>query len=220
MREVDAYLRKGGPVVGLRTATHGFDFPQGGTFKMYHWRNDDPAFREGFGRQVLGETWISHHGRHGSQGTRGVIAADAVGQPILRGIADGDVFGPSDVYGVRLPLPGDSQPLLLGQVLSGLTPDTPPVEGAQNDPPMPIAWTKTYSIEKGPSGRVFTTTMGASQDMLSEGLRRLLVNACYWAAGLEASIPEKSAVGIVGTYEPLPFKVNGFKAGVRPADLR
>jgi len=220
MREVDAYLRKGKPVVGLRTATHGFDFPKGGTFKMYHWRNGDEAFREGFGRQVLGETWISHHGKHGTQGTRGVVAPEAAGHPVLRGIADGDVFGPSDVYGVRLPLPGDSQPLLLGQVLSGLTPDTPPVEGEKNDPLMPIAWTKTYSIESGPAGRVFTTTMGASQDLLSEGFRRLLVNACLWAVGLEAAIPEKSAVEIVGSYEPLPFKVNGFKAGVKPANLK
>ena len=220
MREVDAYLRKGKPVVGLRTATHAFEFPKGGTFKMYHWRHGDEAFKEGFGRQVLGETWISHHGTHGTEGTRGVVAPGAAGHPILRGIADGDVYGPTDVYGVRLPLPGDSRPLLLGQVLSGLTPDVPPVEGGKNDPLMPIAWTKSYAIEGGPSGRVFTTTMGASQDLLSEGVRRLLVNACFWAVGLEGTIPEKAAVEIVGPYEPSPFKPNGFKAGVKPADLK
>jgi len=43
---------------------------------------------------------------------------------------------------------------------------------------MPVAWTKTY---KG--ARVFNTTMGASQDLMSAGLRRMLVNACYWAVG-------------------------------------
>jgi len=220
MREVDAYLRRGKPVIGLRTATHGFDFPKGGSFARYHWRHGDEAFKDGFGRQVLGETWINHHGKHGTEGTRGVVAPGAAGHPILRGIADGDVFGPTDVYGVRLPLPGDAHALLLGQVVSGLTPDTPPVSGAKNDPMMPIAWTKTYSIDGGPSGRVFTTTMGASQDMLSEGFRRLLVNAAYWATGLEERIPAKADVAIVGTFEPSPFRNDGFRKGVKPADLK
>jgi type 1 glutamine amidotransferase len=94
------------------------------------------------------------------------------------------------------------------------------VEGPKNDPLMPIAWTKTYSIDGGPSGRVFTTTMGASQDLLAEGFRRLLVNACYWAAGLEGRIPEKADVAIVGAFEPSPFKNNGFRKGVKPADLK
>jgi hypothetical protein len=169
---------------------------------------------------VLGETWINHHGQHGVEGTRGVVAPGAAGHPILRGIADGDVYGPTDVYGVRLPLPGDSQPLLLGQVVAGLTPDTPPVQGGKNNPMMPIAWTKTYSVERGPSGRAVTTTMGASQDMLSEGFRRLLVNASYWATGLEGRIPEKSDVAIVGSFEPSPFKNDGFKKGVKPVDLK
>jgi hypothetical protein len=149
-----------------------------------------------------------------------VVAPGAAGHPILRGIADGDVYGPTDVYGVRLPLPGDSQPLLLGQVVAGLTPDTPPVQGGKNNPMMPIAWTKTYSVERGPSGRAVTTTMGASQDLLSEGVRRLLVNACYWAMGLESQIPAKSDVTIVGAFEPSPFKTNGFKKGVKPAELK
>ncbi len=148
------------------------------------------------------------------------MARGAAGYPILSGIADGDVFGPTDVYGVRLPLPGDSHILLLGQVLSGLTPDTPPVAGAKNDPPMPIAWTKSYRIAEGPTGRVFTTTMGASQDMLSEGFRRLLVNAAYWATGLEDRIPVKADVAIVGTFEPSPFRNDGFRKGIKPADLK
>jgi hypothetical protein len=62
--------------------------------------------------------------------------------------------------------------------------------------------------------------MGASQDLLSEGFRRLLVNACYWATGLESQIPAKSDVAIVGSFEPSPFKTDGFKKGVKPADLK
>jgi type 1 glutamine amidotransferase len=83
---------------------------------------------------------------------------------------------------------------------------------------MPIAWTKTYQGESGATGRVFTTTMGASQDFESEGLRRLLVNACYWTLKKDEQIAEKSKVDIVGPYEARPFRNNGFKPGVKPSD--
>ena len=85
---------------------------------------------------------------------------------------------------------------------------------------MPVAWTKTYSVDGGPKGLVFTTTMGAAIDLASEGMRRLLVNACYWATGLEAAIPAKSAVEIVGTYEPTAFGFGTAKKGLTPAKLR
>jgi hypothetical protein len=85
---------------------------------------------------------------------------------------------------------------------------------------MPIAWTKTYTSPAGKTGRAFTTTMGASQDLSSEGLRRLLVNASYWALGMADQIPAQSNVAIVGQYDPKPFGNNGFKKGVKPADLK
>jgi hypothetical protein len=219
MKEIDDYLRAGKPVVGMRTATHAFNVPKDRAFARYSWDNKTPTFTEGFGRQVLGETWINHHGHHGQESTRGIIAPDARDHPILRGIAAGTIWGPTDVYGVRLPLPGDSRPLVLGQVLAGMTPDSEPVAGPKNDPLMPVAWTKTYAIEAGPSGRVFTTTMGAATDMLAEGTRRMLVNACYWAAGLEAKIPEQSGVEIVGSFEPTPFGFGGARKGLKPGDL-
>ena len=171
---------------------------------------------------MLGETWINHHGDHGHESTRGLVAPEAKDHPILRGVHDGDIWGPTDVYGVRLPLPGDSQPLVLGQVLEGMAPDSPPVTGAdagKNEPMMPIAWTKTYSVDGGPKGRVFTTTMGSSTDLASAGLRRLLVNACYWALGLEDRIPSATNVELVGSYAPTPFKSGGHRKGMKPADL-
>ena len=61
--------------------------------------------------------------------------------------------------------------------------------------------------------------MGASQDFQSEGLRRLLVNACYWAVGLEDQIPAKSKVQIVGEFHPHPFRGDGFEKGRKPADF-
>ncbi len=216
MRHIVKWVDAGKPVVGLRTATHAFNIPGGKKYAHYSFRN--AVWKDGFGRQVLGETWINHHGRHGSQSTRGVIAEGMKDHPILRGVED--IWGPTDVYGVRLPLPGDSKPLVLGQVLEGMKPDSKPLEGKKNDPMMPVAWVRSYEGKEGAKGRVFTTTMGASQDFESEGLRRLLVNACYWAIGMEKKIPERSKVDIVGTFETRPFKFKGFKRGVKPADHR
>ena len=84
--------------------------------------------------------------------------------------------------------------------------------------PVAVAWIKTYKSNTGKTGRVFTTTMGASQDFQSEGLRRLLVNACYWALGMEDQIRPRSNVAIVGTYEPTPFRHGGHQKGLRPRD--
>jgi type 1 glutamine amidotransferase len=218
MQHIAAYIDAGKPVVGLRTATHAFNIKGGKTYTRYGNGSGEKGWEDGFGRRILGEKWISHHGKHGSQSTRGLLAPGQESHPILRGIKSGEIWGPSDVYGVRLPLPGDSQPLVLGQVLTGMKFDDPPVEGKQNDPMMPIAWTKSYEGASGKTGRAFCSTIGAATDLVAEGTRRLIVNACYWAVGLEAKIPERSNVELVGTFEPRPFKFGGFKPGVKPAD--
>jgi hypothetical protein len=215
MKFVDAYLDSGKPVIGLRTATHAFNF-KGGSYTKWGFNSKVAGFEGGFGRQVLGETWINHHGSHGKESTRGVIAPDAKGHPIVKGCED--IWGPTDVYTVRLPLPGDSKPLVMGQVLTGMNPTDGPVEGKKNDPMMPVAWIKSYTGPSGKKARVFTTTMGDSQDFKSEGVRRLLVNASYWATGMEDKIPEKAKVDFVGTYTPLPYKFGGHRKGVKPAD--
>lgn len=218
MKHIVDYVEAGKPIVGLRTATHAFNLERTSKYARWDWRSKE--WSGGFGRQVLGETWINHHGGHNTESTRGLLAPDAKGHPILRGIKDGDIWGPTDVYGVRLPLPGDSKPLVLGQVVAGMKPTDRPVTGKKNDPMMPIAWVKSYSASEGKKARIFTSTMCSSQDLESEGLRRLLVNACYWGIGLEEKIPEKSKVDLVGEYKALPFRNNGFKKGLKPADLK
>ncbi len=217
MKPLVDYIESGRPIIGLRTSTHAFNIKKGKTYAKYTWTSKE--WPGGFGRQVLGETWISHHGKHGSQSTRGLIAKGMENHPIVRGIKDGDIWGPTDVYGVRLPLPGDSQTLVLGQVLEGMKPTDKAVPGKQNDPMMPVAWTRTYKGVEGKTARVFTTTMGASQDLESAGLRRFLVNACYWALAMEDRLPSAAKVDIVGEYQPRPFRNNGFAKGIRPADL-
>ena len=213
------YIEAGKPVIGTRTSTHSFHIPKGSKFEKYTWTYGGKDYEKGFGKQVLGETWISHHGQHGSQSTRGLIAQGQEGHAILKGIKSGDIWGPSDVYGVTLPLPGDSQPLVLGQILKGMKFDDAPLEGPKNEPMMPVAWTKSYKSASGKVARIFTTTMGAATDLEAEGTRRLIVNAAYWAVGMEAKIADKSNVELVGDYKPTKFGFGSFQKEKKPADF-
>jgi len=216
MKHIVEYVESGKPILGMRTATHAFKIAKGKTYERYSFDSKQEGWAGGFGRRILGETWISHHGKHGKQSSRGIIAPGMKNHPIARGCDD--IWGPTDVYTMRLPLPDDSKALVLGQVLDGMKRTDKPVSGKQNDPMMPIAWIKTYRGDKGPTGRVFTTTMGAATDLESEGLRRLLVNATYWCLGMEKKIPPKAKVDIVGPYKPLSFGFAGHKKGVQPSD--
>lgn len=239
MERIDAYLKAGRPVIGLRTATHAFQIGADSPWARYGngYRGDETAWQGGFGRLVLGEMWIRHHGAHKQESTRGIIPDAAEDHPITRGIDDGDIWAPTDVYGVRLPLPGDSFPVVLGQVtarrgeyddtdpLFGMRADDgPAVEGEKNDPMMPVAWTKSYQVPGGHKGRAFTTTMGASVDLLNSGVRRLLVNAVYWVLGMEDEIREDGTrADLIGVYEPTQFEFHDdaywVERGLKPSDL-
>jgi hypothetical protein len=214
MRHVDRYVKAGKPIIGIRTATHAFSIPPGKTYSKYSFNSRE--WDGGFGRQILGETWIDHHGHHGFESTRGVVAKGMEQNRIVRGCDD--IWCPTDVYTVRLPLPDGCKPLVLGQVLEGMKPSDKPVAGPKNDPLMPVAWTKTYQGAAGQTGRVFATTMGSAKDFESEGLRRLVVNATYWCLGLEDKIAAKANVALVGQYHPLPFGGGKFRKDVTPAD--
>lgn len=203
MQYVVDYFKAGNPVIGLRTATHAFAYSGKVQSQFADWSYNSSKWEGGFGQQVLGETWINHHGKHGSQSTRGVVHAGSESHPILRGVKD--VWGPTDVYGIKH-LPADATILLDGQVLEGMKPEDKPIEGV-NDPLMPLAWLKDYQIVDGKPGKAFCTTMGAATDLASEDFRRLLVNAAYYLTGLESQIPGKAEAAIVGKFEPSMFGV-------------
>ena len=218
LKPIEDYAKTGKPIIGLRTATHALK-PLGGerAYLADGYNGPKKEWEGGFGRVVLGEMWVRHHGAHGKESTRGILADDAKDSPILRGIKDGDIWGNTDVYGLRLPLPGDSRPLVYGQVLSGMQPNDPPVEGKKNDPMMPVAWTKSYQIPGGKKGEAFTTTMGSATDLANEALRRLVVNAVYELLDLE--VPQNGTdVRLVGEYKPTMY-AQGFTKGMRPSDF-
>lgn len=211
MKHFDDAMRRGVPVIGLRTSTHAFQLPATSSYKQYN----------SFGKDVLGEKWVSHWGKHKVEATRGVIEPANASDPILRGVAD--VFGDSDVY--EAAPPADAKILMRGQVLTGMKPTDGPAnyskkraDGGQqpvNEPMMPVAWTRELEFKGGKTQRVFCTTMGAATDLASEGLRRLVVNGVYWATGLD--VPAKADVGTVGSFEPLMYGNNGFHKNVKPS---
>jgi len=220
MARFEKYLKAGKPIVALRTSTHAFNgLPKGSQWEAWNYNNQG-----GFGKRVLGETWLTHWGRHKVEATRGLIEPSQKDNPLLRGVAD--IFGTTDVYEAYPP--ADATILVRGVVLKGMTPESEPAdyrkarvtdkqEQGVNDPPMPIAWTRLNRNENGTTNRVFTTTMGSATDLENEGLRRLIVNAVYW--GLGADVPKNANVTYVDEYVPSFYGFDGFRKGLKPADF-
>lgn len=198
------YLDSGKPIIGLRTANHGFigfDYKQAGN-------------RVRFGEDVLGGSFRSHHGRWHQDSTRGILVDANAAHPVLIGVRD--IWGPSDVYRTYAEgadLPEGCTPLVLGQPLMGRQPEDAVNEELAS---LPVAWVKTWTGNGGRTARVFHSTMGSAKDFESEGLRRLVVNAAYWCLALEDEIRADSSVKIVGKYAPLASGFNYEKLGVEP----
>ena len=218
MKHFADYISAGKPVIGLRTSTHSFSGLKG-AYENFNWNKGG-----GFGKAVLGETWVSHWGNHKKEATLGVIEPGAESHPLLRGV--GQVFGDTDVYEAYPP--ADAKILVRGQVLRGMTADTAPAdyqkkrandkeEQGVNEPMMAVAWTRVNDNEFGKGNKVLCTTLGSSTDLANEGLRRLIVNAAYSFTGLE--VPAKADVAIVGEFTPTFYGFDGHKKGVKPSDL-
>lgn len=188
-KHVSKFLNAGKPVIGIRTSTHAFKWLNDRSF------DGEITFKD-FGPKVMGEGWVSHHGKHKIEGARGVIEAANANHPILQSVKD--VFGPSDVYGINA-LTAKDTILLRGQVTANLNPKSKPVPG-KNKPMQPLAWLHPYNAPNGSTGTTFCTTMGASVDLVSEDLRRLIINATYHLTGLD--VPVKADVDYVDPFYP------------------
>jgi putative membrane-bound dehydrogenase-like protein len=207
MRHIDVYLNRAGPVVGLRTATHAFRSKNTDPFSKYSYDSRDASYELGFGHQVLGQTWVGHYGKNHAQSTRITVVDDGKSHPILRGVKD--IWVRAGGY-VGKPTDGDI--LTLAQPLDGMTPDAP---ADVSKPPMPSEWTRTYKSASGHVGRVFTSLYGTSEDILNDGYRRMLINGCFWALGLEHSIRPDLNISFVGRYQPNTFG-GAYARGIKP----
>ena len=207
------YLNRGGPIVGLRTATHGFKIPGDSPFAKYSNGFQGADYKDGFGRQGLGEKWAGHYGGNHRSSTRLDIVPEKAGHPILRGVKD--MWAQCGGYNANPLQP--SEVLAMAQPLQGMEPDAEPDTTRK---PVPGAWIRSYEGDSGKSGRVFTSTYGASNDIENEGYRRMLINACFWAVSLEDAIAEDADVSFVGPYNATWRRGRGRrKAGTKPQDL-
>ena len=233
MERIVGYVASGRPICAIRTATHAFAYEGDSTSPYAAWSWDSTAWPGGFGRQVLGETWVAHHGHHGQESTRGVIPVAVRAHPVLRGVAD--VWGATDVYAIG-DLPPDATVLLEGEVLSGMSPDAAPVTDGRNSPRMPVAWLRERPLDgaplpgtepgatsagarRGATQRIATATIGAAIDLRCEDLRRFYANACLWLVRREDRIPERLEVPLPAGWEPTMFGFGGYRKGVRVGDL-
>jgi len=212
MQPIADYLDKGGPVVGTRTSTHAFKIPADAPFAKYDFKYAGDEMKLGFGRQILGETWVSHYGKNHEMSTRLDLIEAQKAHPVLRGVKNAWV----EAGGYWVDPKSDSVVLANAQPLQGMSPDSPP---AADKKPCPGVWVRSYEGEGGSTGRVFTTTYGASEDIRNDGFRRMLVNGCIWAVGLEDEIAPDLDVSLVGPYHPSTFSFGGHRLGVRPSDL-
>ncbi|MFM9962322.1 MAG: PVC-type heme-binding CxxCH protein [Planctomycetaceae bacterium] len=208
MKHLDAYLNRGGPVVGMRTATHAFQIPADKPFAKYDYRSKEAGYELGFGHQVLGQTWVGHYGRNHQQSTRITIVEAMKSHPILRGVKD--VWVQAGGY-VGKPVDGDV--LTMAQPLNGMTPDSKPSE---TQPPQPSEWTRTYKSASGKVGRVFTSLYGTPEDLTNDGYRRLMCNGIFWAVGLEEKITAEMNVAPVGPFKPNTFGNQTHARGIKP----
>ena len=207
MKHIDEYLKRGGPVVGLRTATHAFS----GTkepYTKYNYNAKEPGYELGFGHQVLGQTWVGHYGQNHRQSTRITLVPEKASHPILRGVKDVWVQ-----VGGYVGKPTDGEILTMAQPLNGMTPDSP---ADDKKPPQPSEWTRTYKSASGKVGRVFTTLYGTSEDITNEGYRRLVMNGIFWAVGLESAIKPDLNIAFVGPFKPNTYNGGAYARGIKP----
>lgn len=216
MKYIDDYLKAGKPIIGMRTATHAFKFDDPSSmYAKYSFNSKVPGWEGGFGKKILGETWINHHGHHGHEGTRGLVdgLAERSKHPVITGVKD--IWGPTDVYGITA-VPDGADVLIWGASTAGMTPESS-INWEKSI--IPVAWTKSYTYAPGSQeGRVLTTTMGAATDLTSADLRRMIVNGVYWAMHMEDQVTEDFNVSIVGDYNPTEFGFNGYVKGKKPVD--
>lgn len=215
MEKFEAYLKRGGPVIGLRTTTHAFNGLKGKY--AYHNYNAGGDFVGGFGRQVLGETWnpklgAGHYGRNHKFATAMHTVPAQKEHPVMRGVKD--MHAMAGAYSAR-PMP-NSTILATNRVLESMEVGAKPIADKE---PQPAAWVRTYQFKGGKEGRVFASTQGASEDILSEGVRRLIVNATLWCMGMEDDIKADADVSFVGTYNPTTFSFKPSIKDAKPGDI-
>jgi type 1 glutamine amidotransferase len=150
MEALHDYLQRGRAVVGLRTSSHAFSFDPSSRWASWN---------DGFGRDVLGSPWSSHHGHSSSTDVT-----------VLPGAPAELVAGLPEAFHVRSWLYRTELQPWCRPVLAGV-----PVSPESEPTPGPVAWVGV------PDGRrTFYTSLGHPDDFEQAEFRSLLHNAVAW----------------------------------------
>ena len=176
---IEAYVNAGKPVMGFRTTSHSFKYPEGHPLERWNaWAK--PTFGAPPG-------WGNGHTHYGHQSSTDVwIMDEGKGHPVLTGVSD-SFHVRSWLYHV-LPMspPADGTPLLAGRAIE-------PSKPAEDNP---VAWVCTN--EHG--GRAFFTTLGHPEDFEVESVERLVVNAVHWCLGRPVPDPWQGPFKMAAPY--------------------
>ena len=103
--------------------------------------------------------------------------------------------------------------MVYGQVLETLEHDSKPVAGGEdkrgnvrNAPMLPVVWWHDYKWPHGKTSRILVSTIGASVDFKTDGLRRVMVNGSFWLLGMEDLVTPDLSCDPVEDYQPSMFK--------------
>lgn len=168
------YVESGKPVVGLRTSTHAFLYPE--EHPNFEWNND-------FGRYVLGTRYVAHL----QDQTDCRIVERHKDHPLLNGVPNEPFCSTGSLYLTSLQ-PG-CVPLVLG---SGKGRADRLIENrfgtyylSQTGTDI-VAWTWQNQWD----GRVFCSSFGHVGDFGVEPIMRMLVNGICWASGSPLPPPD------------------------------
>jgi type 1 glutamine amidotransferase len=187
------YIDSGRPVVGFRTSTHAFRYP-----------DEDPraaTYNDAWPERVFGAHWVTHHG-HFDDGAKPLTAVElapsAGNHPILRGV------GPFDAYSwlYHVQGGGDTLPEYSTELAFGRALRSNHVGNEERFPPtQPVAWVRNLQSPGG-LARVFFTTLGHPYDFRDANMRRLALQGVAWALGSDHLIPDQGLDVSVDRYEP------------------
>lgn len=163
---IEAYLKSGKPVIGLRTANHSFKYPKG--HPRFEWN-------DGFGRRALGTPYVVHQ----TSATKISVVEQSLKHPIMTNVTKKNWVSPGTLYLTRLEkdcLPlvtgsGDGRARTLKKAFGTIE-----VKPHESDV---VAW--AWKNEWG--GKVFGTSFGHPGDFAEESFVRMLVNAVHWSVG-------------------------------------
>lgn len=174
---IDAYLKSGKPVMGFRTTTHAFNYPDGDERKRWN------AFGEFAFGSPPGWGGAAQHTHYGHKSTTDVtVVPESAKHPILTGV-DPAFHSSSWLYRVLPNHPAKGAvPLLMGK---SLNPDKPAVDN-------PVAW--IWQNQWG--GRAFMTTLGHPEDFQVASFQRLVINAIHWELGKAVPKNRKTKIDI------------------------